>query len=222
MTAEDAVKDVRRRLLNRPTDDDLHQYPDDYYHALTLAVAWMRRKIAGHAPGLLYETHGPIASLDGGVTYVLPSDHLGEIEIWTPPGPPRGRLLHSSNPEDLVDEGAYIQGRTITMLRTTNYSPGVYVRWIPATRAIKDREEETDIPEYTDEAVKQYAAYLMASKPGSLLEAQTFLTQANREFDGDPDSVSDDGILGRLKRSQAGQAASTAGGAGRPWYRFIR
>lgn len=221
MRAEDAAKDVRRRLLNRPGDDDLHQYPDDYFHALTLAVAWMRRKIAAHAPGLLYETIGPIASTDAGLTYLLPDDHLGEIEIWTPPGPPRGRLLHSSDPEGHAYEGAYIQGRTITMLTKTRFSPGLYIRYIPATREIVERDYDIELPEFTDEAVKQYAAYLMAKKPGSLLDSQSFLDCANREFDGDPNSTSDDGIIGRLKRVSANQASSSAMGYARPWYRFL-
>jgi hypothetical protein len=225
MRAEDAAKDIRRRILNRPNDDDLFDYPSDYFHALTVAVAWMKRKIAAQYPAMLYETFGVIAPDEGSArdpqVFTLPDDHLGEIEVWTPPGPPRGRLVYSTLPEEQAHEGAYMQGRQIIFPRK-RFHPGIYVRWIPATHEIKERETDTNLPAYTDEAVKQYAAYIMARKPGSLLQAESYLAAANAEFDGDRNSISDEGILGRISRQVANQAMATAAYVPiRPWYRGI-
>lgn len=221
MRTDEMVARVKGPLLNRPDEDDLFLFPDDYYGALTQAANWVYRKIAAHYPELLYQT--TIATTeDGGQTYALPDDHHGEIEIWTPPGPPRGYMLYNVLP-DSAQAGFYLEGRKIVLTFPQLYAPGLYIRWMPASVPRLNDQTNSPLPVYCDEMVCLRAAYELAGRPGFGGNPDEFRVKANREWAGDSDDPSDTGILGILSRQAATQGNQTAsdGGDGR-WWRAIR
>lgn len=221
MTTDEMVSRVRSELLNRPDEDDLIVFPDDYYSALSTAERGLRAKIVGHYPELLYTTAVATTS-DGGRTYDLTDDHMGSIEIWTPPGPPSGRLLSNVLPESRTF-GYYHEGRKLVLNYPRVFTPGLYVRWIPAEQTPLSATQNSRLPLYCDEAICLNAAYQLASRPGFLGDAEDFRRRARVEWSGDPDDTSDMGVLGIISRQAATQGHQTAIASGDgAWWRGIQ
>lgn len=220
MNTDEMVTRVKDELLNRPDEDDLFLFPDDYYSALTRSARYYYKQVAGHYTDLLYVTQ-VVTSSDGGESYDLPDDHFGEMEIWLPPGPPRGAMLVNVLP-DAGRLGFYTEGRKIRLTVARLYTPGLYVRWVPATVATLNDSRNSPLPSYCDEAVCLRAAYEMAKRPGCLADADDFARRARTEWSGDPDDRSDMGVLGIISRQAATQGEQTAAGSGSDaWWRGI-
>lgn len=221
MTTSDAI-DRLKEELNRPSDDDLFDDPGDYHTALTRSQAYWYRQVSSHYPSLLLQNHtdNPISSNDGGRTYPLGGDHLGQLDVWTPPGPPQGRVLLPAVPE-ATRQGFYVEGTDLKLTFERDYDPGIYVRWIPADPPDIDGSNDPALPTYFDDALIYRAAFYMASKPGFLGDPNYYKEQANNEWDGDPDVISDAGILGTLSKQHAHHGHVTRGDFGAPWYRNI-
>lgn len=224
MNSSEAV-DRLKGILNRPEDDDLFSDPNDYYEALERAQQFYRRQIVSHYPGLLVETSSAISSDDGGESYDLPDQHLGEMEVWTPPGPPNGNVIPPVVPEAHAF-GYYVEdtgetGPTLYLTHERSYDPGIYLRWIPASAPTVDADTDPVLPAYMDDMLVFRAAYEMASRPGFLGDPNYYKTRAAHEWGGDPEVPSDAGVLGTLSRQSAHHGLETHGDAGRPWYKRI-
>lgn len=216
MTTDQMVERVRT-LLNREDDDDLFEYPGEYYGALSYANRKAVEKLVTHAPELVYETT-TVSSLDSGATYVLTDDHLGRLLLFTPPGPVGGTLLIPSLPEG---RGDYWQdGRTITMVVTRLYSP-LHVMWIPATISALDADTDSGLPVYMHDWICFRAAGDLARKPGFLGDPNSFEIRAVHEWVGRPDDVSDEGILGIISKQRENQGYESATDVSMPWYKRL-
>ncbi|MHC4609926.1 MAG: hypothetical protein ACYS7M_06220 [Planctomycetota bacterium] len=201
MTAEQMALEMVMRL-NRPQDDDLFVFPDEYYSALSRAHTRFRKKVAEHRPELIYQST-TLTSSDGGDTFTLTDSHLGEMLLFFSPGPPRGRPLRPATPEGVGDY--WQEGLDIKMIRS--YNDTLYVRWVPSTVANLDGDaSDSTLPGYCDEAIIWWACYLMSKKPGFLGNPETFKAEADREWRGDDNDPSDMGILGTISRQSAHQA----------------
>lgn len=217
MTTNERAAHIRDTLLNRPTEDDLFTFPTDYYNALTRAANYFRSKVASHFPELFYET-AVVTSNAAGDTYALSDDHMGELEVWLPPGPPSGRQMSNVFP-DSGAFGFYVEGRNIRLTRAKVFDPGLYVRWVPQTVTPLDDTHNSPLPLYCEEAEMLYAAYLLAQKPGFLGDKEDLRVRAIRAWSGDPDDPSDMGVLAIISRQAATQGHQTAAGVGyAPWW----
>jgi hypothetical protein len=215
MSTEQMALEMARRL-NRPDADDLFAFPSEYYNALSQAHRYYYRLFAGHRPRLIY-TSATLTSSDGGDTFLLTDDHYGEMELYRSPGPPNGRPLVPSNPEG---SGHYYQeGRTITMI--TPYSNTLYLRWVPATVADLDEDNDSLLPAYADDAIIEWACYLLAQKPGFLGNPEVYMANSLREWAGDPNNPADMGVLGIISRQSSHQAWEGADETDGPWWRGI-
>jgi hypothetical protein len=216
MTTEQMAWEMVQEL-NRPEEDDLFVFPDEYYKALSKAHRYYRRLFAAHRPDLIYDAT-TVATTDGGETFLLTDDHYGEMLLFRSPGPPSGRPMVPSTPEG---GGHYWQeGRTIRMLST--YDGTLYVRWVPATVTALDGSNDSTLPVYCDDAILQRACFYMAQKPGFLGNPEVFKANSQTEWAGDPSDPADMGVLGIIMRQSAHQAyegVSDDVGDG-PWWRF--
>jgi hypothetical protein len=221
MLTADLITALKGRILNRPTDDDLFADPGDYEAALTRAEAFWYRQVATHYPDLLKVTSAAIASSDGGRTYPLTDDHYGELEVFTPPGPAQGQTIVKTLPESSVF-GFYIEGQNLKLTFIKDYSPGIYVRWTPSSlTALESGVQNPVLPAYFEEAYLYRAAFYLAQKPGFIGDPNFYNAQAMAEWDGDPNSMSDAGILGTLSRQYAAQGYESIVVGGTPWYKNI-
>ena len=221
MGTTELIASLKGPILNRPTDDDLFTSPGDFEEALTRAEAYWYRQVATHYPDLLKVVSSAISSSDGGVTYALGDDHYGELEVWTPPGPPTGQPIVQTLPESTVF-GFYIQGQNLKMTFAMDYSPGIYLSWVPATLvALTDASVDPHLPAYFEDAYLYRAAYYLAQKPGFIGDPGYFKSLATQEWDGDSDSMSDAGILGTLSRQYAAGGYQSIVTGVTPWYKNI-
>jgi hypothetical protein len=215
MNTEQMVLEMVRRL-NRPDDDDLFEFAREYQQALSQAHRYFYRLFASHRPQLIY-TAATKTSSDSGATFDLGDDHYGEMELYRSPGPPNGRMLIPSTPEG---SGHYWQeGQTIRMLN--DYNDTLYIRWCPATITDLDNDNDSVLPAYCDDAIIEWACYLLAMKPGFLGNPEVFKANALREWAGDNDNPADMGVLGVISRQSAHQAWEGSGEADMPWWRGI-
>lgn len=209
-----------RWALNRPEDDDLLQFPDDYYRALTRAHEFFRSKIAQHYPNMLKEVT-TITSSDDGETWPLSDDHHGQIEVYEPPGPPTGRRIFPA----LVDsgqDGFYIEGDNVKLTYPRSALTQLYIRWVPDTVADLDSEQEHALPAYCEEAMVQKAAEVLARRPGVLADAGVYESEWIKAWQGNPNDTSDMGVMGIIKRLAANAGIETAAARPpQPWYRGI-
>ncbi len=220
MTTTLLIVDLKGPILNRPTDDDLFA-TGDFEAALTRSEAYWYRLVATHFPDLLKVEATVIASVDGGRTYLMTDDHYGELEVMTPPGFPTGQPLVQVLPESATF-GFYVQGRNLKLTFTKNYNPGIYLRWVPATVvALATGGPDPVLPTYFNDAYLYQAAYYLAQKPGFIGDAEFFAQKASAEWDGNPNSLSDSGLLGTLSRQYAAQGFQSVGSASAPWYKGI-
>lgn len=219
MTTSDLVSRLKNEELNRPSDDDLFTDPDDYHGALTKAQRYFYRRTASHYPGVLVTEKGPISSDDDGRTYDLGDDHYSEMEVWTPPGPPTGTIIPPAVPES-GDFGYYTEGQLLKLTRKKDYSPGIYIRWVPATVPPVDNNNDPTLPNYFEDALVFRAAYHLAKKPGYLGDPDSFKDDAREEWAGDPEDPSDAGLLGTLSR-QSAHRGREGRGSPLPWYKRI-
>jgi hypothetical protein len=221
MTTANLITALKGPILNRPTDDDLFADPGDFEVALTRAEAFWYRQVATHFPELLKVTSSAIASSDGGTTYLLTDDHYGDLEVYTPPGPSSGELIVKALPESQIF-GFYVEGRNLKLTYVKNYTPGIYVRWVPATlTALASGVTNPALPAYFEDAYLYRAAYYLAQKPGFIGDPEFFRMQARAQWDGEQDSMSDSGLLGTLSKQYASQGFESIGGASVPWYKNI-
>lgn len=220
MTTDERTEYIRDELLNRPSEDDLFTFPDDYYAALTRAANFYYGKVASHLPEMFYQTD-LVTSNAAGDTYAMDDDHMGELEVWLPPGPPSARQLSNVLPDSGVF-GFYLEGRNIRLTRRRVYTPGLYVRRVPQTIDELDADTNSPLPLYCEEAECLYAAYLMANKPGFLGNKEDLKRRAREAWSGDKEDASDMGVLGIISRQAATQGHQTAAGVGSgPWYEGI-
>jgi hypothetical protein len=216
MNAEQMAWEMAQ-TLNRPDEDDLFAYPDEYFRALSKSHRYFRRLFAAHRPQLIY-SNTTLTSSDGGNTFTLPDDHYGEMLLFGSPGPPQGRVFVPSDPES---NGHYWQeGREIRML--TPYPDTLYVRWVPATVADISNDEDSTLPSYCDDAIIQRACYYLAQKPGFLGNPEVYKANSEEEWGGDPNNPADMGVLGIISRQSAHQAWEGSGDTESPWWRFNR
>jgi hypothetical protein len=221
MDTTDLIADLKGPILNRPTDDDLFTSPGDFEKALTRAEAFWYRQVATHFPDLLKVVSSAVASVDGGESYLLTDDHYGELEVYTPPGPPTGQNIVQTLPESTVF-GFYVEGRKLKLTYAKDYSPGIYVRWVPATLvALTDAAINPSLPDYFRDAYLYRAGYYLAQKPGFIGDPGYFKALAAQEWDGDQDSISDAGLLGTLSRQYAAGGFQSIVTGGTPWYKNI-
>lgn len=207
-------------LLNRPDQDTLISFPDDYYWALSKAHRWLRRKVAQHAPYILAE-QTTVASTDGGSSYDLGDHHHGELEVWAPPGPPNGERIPPALPESPYF-GFYQRGTVIYLTSDKDYSPGLYIVWTPETVADLDEGQDHSLPAYCEDCLIYRAAFMLASRPGFMGNPSMYMSLARDEWAGSPNDPSDMGIIGTLKNRDAGGGVESAiPMAGLPWYKRI-
>lgn len=206
MSPEELVAEMLERM-NRPDDDDLFEFPQSYYGALTQAKRKLRRKIARSRSEILYTTD-IFTSSDGGTTFTLSDDHLGELVLFRDPGPGKVKPFIPGLPEG--SGHYYIDKRTIKFL--SPYSGTLHVRWVPAaTVAINDSVTDSGLPVYCDDFLIWEACGIMAGTPGFMGDRSYFEGKAIQEWKGDPRDESDEGILGILKNQDAYQGMESSG-----------
>lgn len=226
------VARIKGQDLNRPDTDDLLS-DADYYDAIDQAVKKIREKVAAMVPGYLKQTD-TVTSTDDGETYdladisgVSAGDHLGDIDVWTPPGPPDGYVLGETNPRGGL-EGYWLEGNVLHLTYPKDYSPGLYVRWIPAeitqvdADGDGDAENDPDLPARFDTAIRYYAAAELASRPGLVVDHNALMEKFRREWRGDRNDPSDIGLLGILKASTSSSGSAHLRGTPSRWWSGIR
>jgi hypothetical protein len=205
MTPQEII-DQAKIEMNRPPVDDLFDPGSDdalYLVALTRVRDRARQKIAQHGPWVLLEESTAITPEDAtGETYDLGDDWFAGLEVWTPPGVDNGRRIYPGFP-GMAAERFWIQGQILHLTIPKVFSPGLYLRWIPATPPAVTLGGETSLPLFMDWYLLYEMCALMASRPGSGLDAVQFRGQARDEWYGKPDDPSDVGILGQLKKQMA-------------------
>lgn len=217
-TAERLALGVKT-LLNRPDEDDLFEWPDEYLDAVNRAHRRIYNKIAQHAPGLI-RTSSTITSSDGGASYDLGDFHLGQLEVYIPPGPPQGARILPADPDSSYF-GFWVDG---TKLRLTysKYYDYLSVLWSPETVAEMAPDDEHVLPAFCESMLQYEAAFLLGNKPGFAGNPGNYAALSAREWRGDPTDPSDMGILGTIKRLAVSQGFETAIGLeGQPWWRNI-
>jgi len=189
----------------------------EYYGYLSQAHRHFYKLTAQHRPEFIYAT-ATLTSSDNGSTFTLTDDHYGEILLFRAPGPPTGRPFV---PSTMSGTGHYWQeGRALNF--TTPYNGILHVRWIPATVAALDEDNDSLLPSYYDDALIEWACFLAAQKPGFLGDPGVYKENANREWRGDDSNPGDMGILGIISRQSAYQAYEGISDEGAyPWYRGI-
>jgi len=222
MTTDDMRARVRDRLLNRPSEDDILTDPDDYYDALTEARDELRRKIVSINEDVLLEEK-TITTSDGGETYDLGGDHLGELQVWAPPGPPNGRMILPGFAEHTIagEVRYWLEGTTLKLTAKKKFTPGLTVLWVPAVKPSLDADNNHELPQYVEQAMMFKAAENLARKPGLMVNATVYRQEFIREWSGDPDDVSDNGLVGILSRQSVYQGSRTAPRGPQPWWRGI-
>ena len=217
-TPEEMAQNVRI-LLNRPDDDDLFQWPEEFLEAFNKAHRRIYRKVAQANPAVLV-TETTKTTSDSGLTYDLEDHHFGQLEVWAPPGPPTGMMIPPALPNSSYF-GYWVDGTDIRFTRQTVYSP-LYIRWVPVTVAVVPPGGDHALPAYCEDMLEYDAAYIMAGKEGFAGNPMKYRELSNREWKGSDDDVSDMGILGILKRSGAAQGFEAAIGVEiQPWYKGI-
>lgn len=216
--AEEIIQDVRN-LLNRPEEDDFFQYPEEYLVALNKAHKRIYRKIAQTWPEILMQSTTK-TSADSGLTYDLGDFHLGQMEVWAPPGPPTGERIPPALP-DSAFFGFWVDGTTLKFTVQQDYNP-LYIRWVPETVTDIESGATHVLPSFCEDMLEYETAGLLSQKQGFPGSAMKFTALAAREWRGDPIDPSDMGILGTLKRQAASQGYETAAGpTAQPWWRGI-
>lgn len=218
-SVEELAANVRDMHLNRPEEDDLIQWPDEYYRAMSKAHRRIYGMIAKVNPKILV-TETTFTSSDEGLTYDLGDFHFGEMEVYEPPGPPTGARILPANPDSRYF-GWWMDGTELRFTTQKLYSP-LYVRWVPETVADITSEGAHLLPAFCEDMLEYETARLLASKPGVALDPRKFEAWANEEWKGRPSDESDTGILGILKRQGASQGIETAARlSGQPWWRRL-
>jgi len=214
---ERLVQEVQQ-LLNRPDEDDLFVFPEEYFEKMSVAHRRIRGKITEHAPGLLVTTD-TFTSTDGGETYELGDYHFGNLEVYAEPGPPNGERIPPASP-DSAYFGFWIDGTTLHLTLARDYT--LYVRWVPETISDLDAENDHTLPRFCEQMLVYETAYLLAQKRGFAGDPNEYRALSNKEWHGDPTDPSDVGILGRIKKNAAGRGYEThAGVMGAPWWKRI-
>lgn len=227
------LKEEVRTELNRPPADDLFDPAGDgalYYSALTWALKELRKKVGLHYPGLIRETDTLSAADSAGETYLLTDDHLGELELYTPPGVRRGNRIYPGSPGQ-GRQGFWTQGRTIYLSTPKVYTPGLYVRWVPVTptvptsggsQAVIDANATgTGLPAYTDRYLIFSTCRDLAQRPGSNIDFRVFERRMDEEWFGRQSDPSDVGIIGTLKRQEAQADVRELDDSSAPWWRGL-
>lgn len=217
MTTADFIERIRDHL-NRPEADDFFS-TREYYNALTTAQGYIRRRVAEHRVDLIRQVD-TLLSEDGGASYLLTDDHLGQLEVWSPPGPPDGQLILPSQPES-GRGGYYMQGRSIRLNSPTIYNP-MYIRWVPATPPPVDAGNDPDLPSMMEDLLVYRSAYQLSLKQGFLGNPADLLAQARMEWSGDPSDDSDTGVLGTITNQEAYGGVEAVNIQPRTWYERIR
>ena len=213
-----------RQELNRPDDDDILDPVGNliqYYDALTRERDQLRRKVATHAHHLLVVEVTVAAVNSTGETYLLTDDHLGELQIFAPPGPRTGRRIYPGSP-GMADERFWMEGRVVRMTLPRVYTPGIYVRWVPATAdAIEVSSTGSGLPVFCDDYLIAGAAARLARRPGLGVDFRVFEEKRDEEWIGRRGDPSDVGILGILKKHAANVGVEAGGAQGAPWWRGL-
>lgn len=218
-SVEELARNVRDMHLNRPFEDDLIQWPDEYYRAMSRAHRRIYRMVAKTNPRILV-TETTKTSSDSGLTYELGDFHFGEMEVYAPPGPPTGERIYPANPDSSYF-GWWVDGTTLRFTIQQLYSP-LYIRWTPETVADLTSDSSHLLPSFCEDMLEYETSKLLCEKPGIAINPQKFEILANAEWKGRASDESDTGILGILKRQAANQGVETAAGLGyQPWWRGI-
>ena len=184
-TGTELSEDVRR-LLNRPDDDDLLDPANDldtYLGELGRARDRARQKIVMHAPNLLYETVTVGASDAEGTYYTLSDDHLGELQVYAPPGARTGIRIYPGQP-GMYDQRFWMEGRNMYLTQPRVYSPGLYVRWIPATADSVTKTSDSSLSSFMDWFLIYDAAAQLAKRPGIGVDFRVFDAMRDEEWVG--------------------------------------
>jgi hypothetical protein len=228
MNRTDTIRDlIKTQDLNRPDEDDMFTDPGDYYTAINQAVRKARQKVAAIDPQSLLQVDTVTSSDDGetfdlaDVSGVTTGDHYGELEVWTPPGPPDGYQLGETYPGSGI-EGYYFQGNVLHLTYPKDYDPGLYVRWIPRDFTEADADNNPDIPALFDDYLRYQAAAELADRPGVAVESQRLREKARIEWRGDPNDPSDAGLLSTLRRSSSTSGSAHLNEYPAPWWSGIR
>jgi hypothetical protein len=206
--------------LNRPVDDDFFAYPTEHYAALSEANRYYYRMVAIKRPQLVRALATIAPDDTTGATYTLPGDHLGKLRIFTPPGPTTGNELFPAS-EGVRRDGFYTIGRVLYLTVPRVYDPGLYILWTPASLADLDEDSDPTMPSYLDECIVWRAAGLLAKKPGSLIEPQGFLGQADEYWRGNMNDPSDSGALGTIIQQELHGGVAALDGSQGAWWRGI-
>lgn len=220
-STEEMANNVRI-LLNRPDEDDLLDFPEAYFMALSQAHRWMRREISKITTEVL-SADGPflVTTADSGVSYDLGDTFVGPIGVWEPPGPPTGIPLFPALPEQ-ARAGFWVEGTTLHLTQAREYSPGLYVTGVKFNAPALAADANHTLPEYCEDAMELRAAYLLAETPGMAVDAMRFKRRFLNEWTGDREDPSDTGILGILKKRYQFDGIETAvDEVERPWWRGI-
>jgi hypothetical protein len=219
-SVEELAQNVRDMHLNRPNEDDLILWPEEYFKAMSKAHRRIYQQIAKVNPKILV-TSATFTSADSGATYELANHHFGEMEVYAPPGPPTGARIYPALPDSNYF-GWWVDGTTLKFTQSQNYSP-LYVRWTPDSVEDLNADSEHLLPAFCEDMLEYETAKLLADKPGIAINPQKYEVKANEEWLGRQSDPSDTGILGIIKRVGASQGIETAAGVGeQPWWRGIK
>lgn len=199
---------------------------DDWYALLSEAQVYWAGQLAAHVPESQYVTE-LLTTVNAGVSYQFAHEPLGaHIEIRSGrdgtvliPGPDwdtGADLVIGRNPTTGQSEIQFPGGKART------FPNGLYARYAAMPDAIDGSTPPSLMPTNARALLVPRACYLWASRPGSLTNPQTFLTQESRLWAGDPNTPGDVGICGLLKQQMfLSGSAAIAQGQGQDWWRNL-
>lgn len=165
-----------RRKLKRPTVDRGLTDDDDLYPELRAAEKSVKRKLASRpkTKRLLVEDLGSFAADDStGATYDFSGGAPGgddaeilHLEVWTPPGVPRGILLRETDRVTYLD-GYWIDRDNVIHLQYPRlYTPGLFVIAIFGGGFVSNGNQSS-LPDFLHELQVLEAAFRLSRRPNS-------------------------------------------------------
>lgn len=216
VAADDSLELLRRlRMITRRPDTDRDLTNARAYTFLTDAQLELVINFSGHIPDILKGIPVQLSSSDGGETYTLPSEPLGQVEIYPAPfyeplieGP-----LWSPN-ADYVREGT----RKIRMSqgRARTFPNGPWARYVVLPGTIDETHNATLVPNALRRVIPWKAAEMWA-ETGGLHDPAPYRKRQQAMLWGDPESPGDIGLIPAYKNQHFGTGLTESPFSGHWW-----
>ena len=202
-------------LANTPSVDV--ETPDAlWYQLLSDAAVHWQQQLAVAAPGVVVGTPVVLTSTDNGYTYDLPSDPIGEVNLYrTYHGDPMAQGSYGDREADYVREGA----RKIRLVsgRAESFSQGGPIaRYVSAPAAISATVQPTMQPLHLRTLLVTRAVILWSLRGGFRDPAPYLLLEQHQAY-GDPSNPQSQGLITGLRLSYGATGAPGGSSTGAGW-----